>query len=211
MNMLTTESSTLSHTSSVNRGWPTNTTSPEALHPVGTEASREQVLHAVYVASVERIYAFVLFKIGSHERAEDITSEVFIKAAQFLDVTQNEKARLSWLYQVARTTITDYWRVYYKQPASSLEQLEAAGQFQFADEALLLSSEQGEELSATAKRLNAVLGQLPAKYRRVLELRFLYGYSLKETAEAMGLTQGNVKVLQHRALSKAARTTATIM
>jgi RNA polymerase sigma-70 factor (ECF subfamily) len=42
----------------------------------------------------------------------------------------------------------------------------------------------------------------------VLELRFLQGCSLKETAEALGITEGNAKVIQHRALLKAAKSGA---
>jgi RNA polymerase sigma-70 factor (ECF subfamily) len=49
-----------------------------------------------------------------------------------------------------------------------------------------------------------VLSCLPARARSVLELRFLHGYSVEETAQALGITPGNVKVIQHRALAKAA-------
>jgi RNA polymerase sigma-70 factor (ECF subfamily) len=54
------------------------------------------------------------------------------------------------------------------------------------------------------RRANAVLAGLPGNYRLVLELRFLRGYSLRETAEAMGVSLSNAKVLQHRALRRAA-------
>jgi RNA polymerase sigma-70 factor (ECF subfamily) len=46
---------------------------------------------------------------------------------------------------------------------------------------------------------------LPESYRRVLELRFLRGYSIRETAHELGLTQANVRVLQFRALNRAGR------
>jgi RNA polymerase sigma-70 factor (ECF subfamily) len=48
-----------------------------------------------------------------------------------------------------------------------------------------------------------VLDRLPVQYRRVLELRFLQGYSIEETAQELGITPGNVKVIQYRALAKA--------
>jgi RNA polymerase sigma-70 factor (ECF subfamily) len=53
------------------------------------------------------------------------------------------------------------------------------------------------------RKVTAILGQLPENYRQVLTLRFLQGYSLKETAAAMNVSEGNVKVLQYRALQKA--------
>ena len=55
-----------------------------------------------------------------------------------------------------------------------------------------------------AIRVNALLGGLPVRYRRVLELRFLQRLSVAETAHAMGISSGNAKVLQYRALRKAA-------
>jgi RNA polymerase sigma-70 factor (ECF subfamily) len=50
----------------------------------------------------------------------------------------------------------------------------------------------------------AVLRPLPPRYRQILELRFLEGRTLGDTAAIMGITEGNAKVLQHRALKKAA-------
>ena len=53
--------------------------------------------------------------------------------------------------------------------------------------------------------MQRILGELSDNYRRVLELRFLYGYSLKEVAFEMKSTVGAVKVMQLRALRAAAK------
>ena len=55
------------------------------------------------------------------------------------------------------------------------------------------------------ERARRVLGSLPERYRRILELRFLQAMSLKEAAREMDVTVGNAKVLQHRALRLAAQ------
>jgi RNA polymerase sigma factor (sigma-70 family) len=52
--------------------------------------------------------------------------------------------------------------------------------------------------------VEAVLRRLPEQYRRVLELRFLQRLSVAETARELGVSHGNAKVLQYRALRKAA-------
>ena len=54
--------------------------------------------------------------------------------------------------------------------------------------------------------VSPILDGLPANYRSVLELRFLRGYSIRETAAAMGVSVANAKVLQLRALRRAAAT-----
>src|ERR1700694_124791 len=58
---------------------------------------------------------------------------------------------------------------------------------------------------ADAAWVERTLSALPSNYRRVLELRFLRGYTLHETADEMGKTVGGIKVMQLRALRAAAR------
>jgi RNA polymerase sigma-70 factor (ECF subfamily) len=60
-------------------------------------------------------------------------------------------------------------------------------------------------ISTAPQRVAGVLGQLPDNYRRILELRFLQGRSIKESAAEMGVSVANAKVLQHRALRLAAQ------
>ena len=189
-------------------------TSPQSSLPVPVQKpdavsadDRRVALREVYDNSVEQIYKFVYFKVGNREDAEDIVSQVFMKAANSLDVTQEEHVRLAWLYQVARTTITDHWRSYYKGPVTSLEEMEEKAPVHFAADPIRLNGEV-EEIEPAIAKVQAVLQTLPENYRRVLELRFLQGCSLKETAEALGITEGNAKVIQHRALQKAVKTGA---
>ena len=54
------------------------------------------------------------------------------------------------------------------------------------------------------KDIQRILRALPEHYREVLTCRFLYNLSIKDTALRMGLTEANVKVLQFRALKRAA-------
>jgi RNA polymerase sigma-70 factor (ECF subfamily) len=166
---------------------------------------RQRVLQQVYDAYVEQIYRFAYFKIGNREDAEDITSQVFIKAARSLDITQEVGTILAWLYQVARTTITDFWRSYYKGPTTSLEKLEDTSNISLPADPMILSVDGGDDTEEAARKVRAILEMLPENYSHVLKLRFLQGCSLKETAQAMGITEANAKVMQHRALAKAAK------
>jgi len=177
----------------------------------GDTENRKQAIQVAYETYVEQIYRFVFFKVGNREDAEDITSQVFIKAANSLDITQDERTQLAWLYQVARTTITDYWRQYYKGPTSSLDQIEEASPLHLAAEPILLTGPEDEEPDEAAGKVLRILELLPDNYRRVLEFRFLHGYSLKETAQAMNITEANAKVLQHRALQKAVKVGEPVM
>ncbi len=152
-------------------------------------------LRALYEATLPVIYRFIYGKVGNREEAEDITSQVYLKALNGLDQSRDTASAQAWLFQVARTTIADYWRVFYRLRSSSLDDLLAAGWDHSP-------TTPGDSSNAEA-RAQHILASLTERYREVLTLRFLLNLSLKETAARMNLSEANVKVLQFRALRKA--------
>jgi RNA polymerase sigma-70 factor, ECF subfamily len=172
---------------------------------------RTSALQAIYDAHVEQIYRFIFFKVGNREDAEDITSHVFIKAAHSLDVSQAAHTQLAWLYQVARTTITDHWRNYYKGVTSSLEAMEEESPLHLTADPIYAGAPDDEALDPAIEKVRKVLAILPENYRRVLELRFLKGCTLRETAAALQITEANAKVIQHRAIQKALKMGAELI
>jgi RNA polymerase sigma-70 factor, ECF subfamily len=144
------------------------------------------------------IYRYVYRHVRNEQDAEDLTSQIFLKAVRGLDLERSALHQQAWLFQVARTTIADYWRVYYRHsPTHSLDKLVEAGwEGPVVEETIL-------ESSAAADRVQSILQLLPTRYREVLTYRFLLNLSIRETAARMGLTESNVKVIQSRALKKA--------
>ncbi|HLY64392.1 MAG TPA: sigma-70 family RNA polymerase sigma factor, partial [Chloroflexota bacterium] len=100
-----------------------------------------------------------------------------------------------WLFQIARSAVADFWRERYKLPAIPL-----------ADSWDVPSSDGVPELDSSAReqRVRLLLAQLPENYREVLVQRFLLRSSIAETARSMGITEANTRVLQLRALRRAA-------
>lgn len=152
-------------------------------------------LEQVFARYMDSVYHFLYSRLGNREDAEDLTSEVFLKAAKGLDGARAEASVAQWLFTVARTVLADHWRRYYRTGAMvELDESRAT------DAGSSVSPELSDE---TAALVEDVLASLSPKYRTVLELRFLRSYTIEETARSMGLTVGNVKVIQHRALHKA--------
>ena len=169
----------------------------------GTQFPREtneQDFQALYQENVTLIYRFVLSKVGNREEAEDLTSQVFLKAVRGVNHERSLQARQKWLYQVARTTIADYWRDYYRRRCSSLEELVDAG---WDDPATGEAAVDSPARSAPAERVKRLLQALPAQYCEVLTCRFLLNLSIRETATRLGQTEASVKVMQYRALKRA--------
>jgi RNA polymerase sigma-70 factor, ECF subfamily len=145
-----------------------------------------------YQTNVTAIYQYIYSRVGNRADAEDLTSQVFMKAINGMrdDVSVSELR--SWLYRVAQTTLADHWRQYYAEEAGEVSDNVAP-------------PPPGRENSEAAQRVESILETLPEQYRRVLELRFLKGYSVREVAQELGLSESNVKVIQFRALNRAGR------
>ena len=179
----------------------TNLASNSMINRGGQAAARGadvQEFQTFYRENLGRIYRYVYSKVGNREEAEDLTSQIFIKAVRGVETERGSQSTQKWLFQVARTTIADYWRAHYRVSTSSLDELLEAGWEGPADEEPALIS------SGPAERVQRILSALPEHYREVLTCRFLLNFSIKETAVRMGLTEANVKVLQFRALKRAA-------
>ena len=156
-------------------------------------------LRRLYEDNLHVIYRFIYSKVGNREEAEDLTSQVFIKAVRSIDNSRDAASIQSWLFQVARTTIADHWRSFYQLRAHSLDELLEAGWEGPAER------DPPPRIAAPQDRVARLLEHLPEHYREVLTCRFLLNLSIKETAQRMGLSEANVKVLQFRALKKAGR------
>lgn len=153
----------------------------------------------VYDHHVVGIYRFIYARVGNHPDAEDLTAQVFVRAVEQLDTEREPGQIAAWLYRVAQNATADYWRAFYRLPVIGADHV--APGWEPVDEG---TSPQSEPDERAAIRVQALLRRLPDQYRRVLELRFLERLSVAETAHAMGITNGNARVLQYRALRRAA-------
>jgi RNA polymerase sigma factor (sigma-70 family) len=146
----------------------------------------------VYNDNVVRLYRLLYSKVGNRQDAEDLTDEVFLAALRPLRLQASRSEVRGYLAATARTVLAGYWR---RRLGNEVTVIEVAAAARFLDPS--------EPDSDAATRVRAVLDQLPERYRRILELRFLEACSIKEAAKAMGVSVANAKVLQHRALRMA--------
>ena len=186
--MLVTESNAMSK----------QTLSPS--HAVMGDATDVQEFQRLYQEKVGLIYRYVYSKVGNREDAEDLTSEIFLKAVSALNQEFSPQSMHKLLFLIARSTVADYWRAHYRLPANSLDELLEAGWEGPAEEEPAVAAIS----SGAAGRVRLLLQALPEQYREVLTCRFLLNLSIKATALRMGLTVAHVKVLQFRALKRAA-------
>jgi RNA polymerase sigma factor (sigma-70 family) len=164
-------------------------------HAEPEHTAANSVPGSAFQENAAKIYGFVYSKVGNRAAAEDLTSQVFLKAVRWLAADRSGDSIRSWLYTTARTAIADYWREQTTRAQVPLEEFE---------QVLFLGSDAPAESRRTREWARRVLAALPERESEVLRLRFLKGYSAAEVGQALGLSAGNVRVIQVRALRRAA-------
>jgi RNA polymerase sigma-70 factor (ECF subfamily) len=146
----------------------------------------------LYENNFERVYAYVVRRVGDRAETEDLTSEVFHHALSNLKRYEWRGVPFaSWLYRIAANLISDRWqRKNREDVADEPDQIESAAAKNVEFEEV--------ERKATLFRL---VETLPVEQRRVVVLRFVEEKSIKEVAREIRKTEGAVKQLQFRALS----------
>ncbi|MGY4647693.1 RNA polymerase sigma factor [Mycobacterium sp. URHB0021] len=149
---------------------------------------------AVYRDNVTWVYRLMYGKVGNQPDAEDLTAEVFMTALRPLRVSATVPEVRKYLRMTARTVLASYWKERMGREVTSIED-----DLPEADEPEVIGS-------VAPDKVRRVLDRLPDNYRRILELRFLQAFSVREAAGQMGVSVANAKVLQYRALRLAAQT-----
>lgn len=152
----------------------------------------------LYDLYVKRIYRFVYFKVGAHEQAEDITSEVFLKTWQYLIKNGVEEREIKsfggLLYKIARNSIIDFYRQNAAKRETKLtEDMEMGDGGRWC-------ADLGDKMEA--RRIIQAIKKLKQEYQEILTLRFVDELEISEIAEITGKGQIAVRVTLHRALKK---------
>src|SRR5579864_6956872 len=142
---------------------------------------------------LELVYAFIYARVGNRADAEDLTQQVALKAIPRLREGAPASAIRGYLFATARSVLGGFWSTRLGLSEAELH------------EDLAMATPQTPPSEERADTVQRILAELSDNYRRVLELRFLHGYSLKEVAAEMHSTVGAVKVMQLRALRAAAK------
>ncbi|MDQ6692160.1 MAG: sigma-70 family RNA polymerase sigma factor [Candidatus Dormibacteraeota bacterium] len=160
-----------------------------------TEIPADPIQQAL--AELELVYAFIYSRVGHRPDAEDLTQQVALKALPRLRHGAPAQSIRGYLFATARSVLAVFWSAKFGSAHDELDEASAS-----AVRAPAASRGLTDEAENRTER---ILASLPANYRRVLELRFLRGYSIKEVAAEIKATPGSVKVMQLRALRAAAK------
>src|SRR5881628_2525375 len=180
-----------------------NTTRKGAVTPVGQDDDAALAVRAskgeaaafglLYDRHVEAIYRYVYYRVRDDAEAEDLTSDVFMRALKAMPRYEPRQAFLAWLYRIARNAVIDRARRGNRQVS-----FEDALEHPMADQVL----DPDEQILATSDNatLRGALAQLTPLQQEVIVLRYLEGYSTHEIAGIVGKREGTIRGIQFRAI-----------
>lgn len=156
-------------------------------------ADANDEFEAMYESNAPLIYRFMFWRTKDKMLSEDLTSSVFEKAWKSRDSFKGGSPT-AWLHRIAHNTLIDRWRkrqeILVEDPAALEVPSDQAEPVEVLDRTLLV------------ERLRQAVSTLPRDMQAVIELRFMKGYSAKQTGQKLGLSEANVRVMQYRALRK---------
>jgi len=138
------------------------------------------------------LHGFIRKRVSDEMVAEDLLQEVFLKIHQNGDTLQDVKKLESWIYQITRNAIIDFYRS--TRPMSSLD----------TPEVLDLPEELPDDdiVSELLPCVRAMVNNLPEQDRQALVLTEYQGLTQKEFGERIGLTFSGAKSRVQRAREK---------
>lgn len=180
----------------IQRGDPVEETILVNLLQQAQDACDPAAFDGLYLLFADRVFRYLLARIGDPDLAEDITAQVFLRLIEKVGIYRigprdNVAIFSAWLYRLAHNKMVDVLRSHKRTQESPLEHA-----------AYVESGDTMEDVEnhLDFQRVLQSLRVLNDQQREVIVLRFVEELSIAETAQIMQKSEGAVKALQHRAL-----------
>jgi RNA polymerase sigma-70 factor, ECF subfamily len=148
---------------------------------------------ALYDRYLDRVYRYVYYRVRNRADAEDLTQQVFLKAWGAINRFARTGAPFAgWLFTIAHNLVVNFLRR--ARPADPLAEEPANGHRWADPEATVLARH--DEMA-----VQKAVSRLKPEQQQVILLRFFAQMPCSDIAATMNRSEGNVRVMQHRALA----------
>lgn len=153
----------------------------------------QRAITQLYDMTRDNVYYTIKTMISDEDMAQDLTQDTFLKAMKNLGQLNEPAAFRGWIKKIARNMTIDILR---KRKVISFSQMVSAD----SDEVIEFEDDRPENLPEvvidrheTTRLIGEILGTLSAEQRVVTELFYYEGFSVKEIAEELGVSENTVK------------------
>src|SRR5215216_4833261 len=160
----------------------------------------DRAFEALYERYQRRIHAYVHGMVKDHQRAEDVTQEIFVSSLRRMRATERPIAFKPWIYEIAKNACIDQFR---RSKRAEEVSYDADDGLAPGDYGRLVSREPVPDAALAAKQqldhLCGAFGGLSDAHHEILVLRELEGLSYREIGERMGMSRPAVESTLFRA------------
>lgn len=150
----------------------------------------------IYETYYKRVFKYICYRIDDQHMAEELCSQVFERIiVKYSSFSGNDDSLNSWIFTIAKNTITDHYRKKKQRFHFSLDYIIDMVSSKPSPDELILTEENNSYLFQA-------LGQLGERDRSVVSYKYGAGLKNTEIAELMGLSESNVSVILCRSLKK---------
>lgn len=156
-----------------------------------------QAFASLYDRHLNRVYRHIYYRVGNRADAEDLTQQVFLQAWRAIGRYRRTAAPfIAWLLTIAHNAVVSHYR---RARETTRSEIAAPAHDRWTDPETRAILEQERRLVQQAIR------ELRPEQQLVVTMRFIEGFDYAAIAGALGKREGNVRVIQHRALAELRR------
>ncbi len=139
-------------------------------------------VEAVWNTFNTRLERFIYNRVDDRQLAEDLLQDVYLKIHTHIDTLRDDNRLQSWVYQIARNVVYDYYRS--RKNLDEITDTITAQDF----------VETTDDITARlAESIRAMMEYLPEEYREALILTDYEGLTQKQLAERLGISLSGAK------------------
>lgn len=147
-----------------------------------------------YEEFMPKIFRYVYSKVSDRELAEDLVSEISLKAFEHFESYDEQYSFGGWFYGIARNHLIDHYKKFAKQKHTSLDEIENL----VPDSSSPVAD---TERALKEGELKAAMAKLSDNEKELVTLHYLSGYSYSEMGEMFQKEENTIKVATHRAVT----------
>jgi RNA polymerase sigma-70 factor (ECF subfamily) len=137
-------------------------------------------LETIYAEFNTRLKQFIISRVSDPDTAEDILQDVYLKIHTHIDDLRASDRLESWVYQIVRNAIIDYYR-------------RARPEKELSERLPSFIKEESDAETELAPSVDEMLNSIPEKYKQALMLTEIKGVTQKEMANRLGISLSGAK------------------
>lgn len=152
---------------------------------------------AYYTEWKDKLYSYILYKVGDTALAQDLTQDIWLKAYNAFARYDGKHAFSTWIYTIANNTITDHWRKKKIEFADMEEDFEIGDDAREADMMKRQTSAQIEIV-----QVHQALQKLPQLQQDAILMKYIEDAHTRDIAERLDTSEANVRQALSRGMKR---------